>query len=211
MIRRRKSLSQLLALAPWWISVLISTGMFILLQYVLPPLLDNTDAEAAGPVLRFWSPYIAILLIIPLPFALFHRDQQEQLVETDRLLEPLRALKHAEFVDRLVPALRAEGYAIEYATDARYDLVLRRGGERTIVNCKGWNAALIGARFVRAVQLAQRGQNAAGAKVITCGQFAPGAQRYSRTSSVELLDGAQLLRLLARVRPGQAHDPADDL
>lgn len=213
MISRRRNLSQWLALAPWWTSVLISVGTFILLQYVLPPLLDNNDAEASGQVLRFWSPYIAILLIIPLPFALFHQDEYVRLVENERNLDILRGLKHADFVERMVPAFRQQGYLVEHVTDARYDLMLRRSGERTIVTCKAWDASVVGVRFVRQVQAAQHAQHAAGAKIVTCGEFSPQAQRFKRTSSVELIDGAQVLALLAAVRErlAAADEMADEL
>jgi restriction system protein len=209
LMQRRHNLSQWLALAPWWISVIISAGTFVCLQYLLPPLLDNTHAEASGAILQFWSPYIAILLVIPLPFALFNREERERLVETERNLNLLRELKHSAFVNRLIPVFRQQGYGVEEVSDAHYDLILRRGGEKTIVTCKTGHAGTVSTRFVRNVQQTQTAQHAAGAKVITCGSFSPGAARYQRTSSVELIDGHKLIRLMDEAR--KAREEPDDL
>ena len=203
-LRRRRNLSQWLAIAPWWISVLIASSAFVLLQYVLPPLLDDTDVEASGALLKFLSPYIAILLIIPLPFALFHRDAHERLIEAERNLDLLRDLSHMEFVSRLVPVFKQDGYGVEIIHDSRLiDLILRRGGEKTIVVCKEWDASTVSARFVAQVRDIQLANNAAGAKVITCGAFRPAALRFQRTSSVELIDGAGLLKLIDRFKRAQ--------
>jgi hypothetical protein len=108
--------------------------------------------------------------------------------------------RDSEFVDRLIPVFRQQGYGVEEVSDARYDLILRRGGEKTIVTCKAGHASMVSARFVRNVQQTQTAQHAAGAKVITCGSFAPGAARYQRTSSIELIDGHKLIRLLDDAR-----------
>jgi len=197
--RDRRNLSQWLALAPWWFSVVLSVSVFILLQYVLPPLLDDTHIEASGAVLKFLSPYIAILLIVPLPFALFNREEHGRRVAEERQLDELRDLDQDAFVARLIPAFRSEGYLVEEQGDTRLvDLILRRGGEKTIVCCGEWNASLVSARYVAKVREAQLELGAAGAKVVTCGDFRPAARRFERTTSVELVDGPALVKLFAR-------------
>jgi len=197
MKRPRRTLSDYLALAPWWISILIAGMAYVLLRYLLPPLFDDPGIEAPAAILIFFAPYIAALLLIPLPFALFHREDHKLLVETERQLELLRDLELDEFTRLLAEGYRREGYSIESAGgNGKFDLLLKRGGEKTIVVCKRWRARSVSAKWARMVRDVQLAYGAAGSHLVTCGQFSIGALRFARLSSTQLIDGRALLKLV---------------
>lgn len=199
MKRPRKTLSDYFAIAPWWISILIASFAYVFLRYVLPPLLDDQEIEGSAAIIRFLAPYIALLLLVPLPFALFHRDEHRQLVESERRLDALRDLDLEEFVNIIAEGYRRQGYDVEdlsgTGASAKLDLMLRRGGEKTIVVCKQWRARCISAKLPRSVQALQASYGAAGSHLVTCGVFAPAARRFARLSSTELIDGSNVLKL----------------
>ncbi len=196
--RPRKTLSQWLALAPWWFSILLSAFTYIGLRYLLPPMLDNSDDEAAASLVYFFAPYIAFVLLIPLPFDLFRREERERLVQNERQLDGLRDLDLPEFCELLAQGFRRQGYGVEDLRNsgAKFDMVLRRGGEKTIVVCKPWQTSVVPTRLVRSVRKLQLAHGAAGSKIVTCGSFSPGSTMLAHRSSVELLDGPAVLKLL---------------
>lgn len=210
MKRPRKTLSDYLAIAPWWSSVLIAAFAYLLLRYMLPPFFDDPDIEAPASLLRFFAPYIAALLLIPLPFALFHREDHRILVESERKLDKLRDLELVVFAELLADGYRQQGYLVEdllsTGTTEKIDMMLRRGGEKTIVVCRRWRARSVSAKWARSVHAMQATYGAAGSHLVTCGTFSPAALRVARLSSIQLIDGRALLKLIGEVNRERATD-----
>jgi len=202
MKRPRKTLSDYLAIAPWWISVLIAAFTYVLLRYMLPPFFDDPAIEAPASLLRFLAPYIAALLLIPLPFALFHREEHRILVESERKLDKLRDLELPQFAELLADGYRREGYLVEdlgySGKTEKIDMMLRRGGEKTIVVCRRWRARVVSAKWARNVHAMQATYGAAGSHLVTCGTFSSSALRLARLSSIQLIDGRALLKLIGK-------------
>lgn len=210
MKRPRKTLSDYLAVAPWWSSVLIAAFAYLLLHYILPPFFDDPDIEAPASLLRFFAPYIAALLLIPLPFALFHREDHRILVESERKLDKLRDLELEFFAELLADGYRQQGYLVEdlirSGTVEKIDMMLRRGGEKTIVVCRRWRARSVSAKWARNVHAMQAAYGAAGSHLVTCGIFSPAALRVARLSSIQLIDGRALLKLVGDLNRERSPD-----
>jgi restriction system protein len=84
--------------------------------------------------------------------------------------------------------------------DGGVDLVLDDASGRRIVQAKHWKARSVGVEPVRALWGVRDDERAQGAVVVTSGQFTPDAVRFAEGKRLELIDGDQLLRLVAEVR-----------
>lgn len=84
--------------------------------------------------------------------------------------------------------------------DGGVDLVLRKGGERHLVQCKQWRALKVGVPVVRELYGAMAAMGAAGGFVVTSGQFTSEAQEFADGRNLHLIDGAKLRQLLKQAK-----------
>ena len=141
MSRKDESILELLVEYPWWVSVMASAGAFIGLRYVLPTIdfgnpLANSFAK--GPSLI--APFAALALLIPAPIAALNSRRKRRLLDRQKGVDSIRALGWREFEQLVGEAYRRRGYkVIENTTagpDDGVDLVLKKDGSLTLVQCK---------------------------------------------------------------------------
>jgi restriction system protein len=101
-------------------------------------------------------------------------------------------------------AFRLLGYKVTEtgpsAGDGGVDLVLSRGGQRHLVQCKQWGARRVGVKPVRELAGVIAREGATGGFVVTNGEFTEEAIRFSKGSTVTVLDGAVLQAMLKSAR-----------
>jgi len=76
------------------------------------------------------------------------------------------------------------------------DMVLTRGHEQFLVDCKPWRAKAVGVAPLRELHGLVTARGAAGGFVLTSGVFTPEAVRFSEGRNIRLIDGTQLRDLL---------------
>lgn len=115
------------------------------------------------------------------------------------------------------------GYAVEHCGtagsaqrfDGGVDLVLRKDGEMILVQCKHWNVAQVPHNDVHQLIGLVETRGAARGILATSGEFTRAAREAaSRTSRVELMDGAALRAiinpaLIPASKPGESARPGD--
>ena len=74
-----------------------------------------------------------------------------------------------------------------------------RGAEEALVQCAGWNSAMIGPREVKQFFKAVVEQGAVRGIYITPGKFDPQALVIARENKLEMIDGGEFLRTIARL------------
>jgi restriction system protein len=89
--------------------------------------------------------------------------------------------------------------------DGGVDLVLSRGYERFVVQCKQWRAQQVGVSVVRELYGVMAAERVAGGYVVTSGTFTKDAKEFAAGRNIELIDGKGLDGLL---RDGQGAAPA---
>jgi restriction system protein len=82
------------------------------------------------------------------------------------------------------------------APDGGVDLVLARGTERFLVQCKQWRAQQVPVTIVRELYGVMAAQHAAGGYVVTSGRFTKDAIAFAEGRNIELIDGKALPALL---------------
>jgi len=114
-------------------------------------------------------------------------------------------------VERLATgAYRVRGYevrAIPPSEDgAGGDLLLTKGTQRLLLQCRYWNARKVGEMPVRELYGAMAGHSANGGILISNGSFTLEATRFAGFGGIELLDGSSFRAVLQRPSSGTNRD-----
>jgi restriction system protein len=84
------------------------------------------------------------------------------------------------------------------------DLILRKGGETWLVQCKHWKTFKVGVKEVRELYGIVAGERANRGVVITCGAYTQDARAFAEGKPLDLVDGPALLELVREVQRAPA-------
>lgn len=115
----------------------------------------------------------------------------------------LRQLDWREFERLVANSYRAHGFEVTTTApgaDGGIDLVLARGAERYLVQCKHWRTSMVGAPVIRELYGLVVAHQAAGGIVVTSGTFSQEAYDFARRVGIQLLGGPATLELVAAGR-----------
>jgi restriction system protein len=214
MARKNTSPAELLILAPWWVSATLSGLVFASMRWVLPAFgSDNIVLKTFIPALvKFaWLPalFFAALAGVSALFA----KKRRALLDSQKDAASLQSLSWKEFEWLVGEAYRRQGYEVEESlgkgADGGIDLVLHKGAEAKLVQCKQWKVQSVGAPVVREIFGLVAHHQASGAIVITTGRFTREAEAFAEGKPIELIDGPALLALVKAVQINQR--PAERL
>lgn len=125
---------------------------------------------------------------------------------TEAILESLRRLSAEQFEERLRDVLGEAGYAVDFhggEGSSEADLVLRRRGERTLLQYRHWNLPRVPYRSVRDLYELMQQEGAAGCTLVTCGIFEHRAIEFAQMKPIDLINGPLLLKRM----PGIISEP----
>jgi restriction system protein len=100
-------------------------------------------------------------------------------------------------------AFRRKGYSVVEnggGADGGIDLVLHKDKKKFYVQCKQWKAYTVGVKPVRELFGVMSANDADGGFFVTSGSYTKEANEFGRSTSVELIDGPALSKLIAAVR-----------
>lgn len=207
---RRQSASESffneMASLPWWGS--LGMGCFIwALTFVVGKLYPTNPIVHALPA--FW-PVIPVFFGSTAFVSIILQKRARIALKNTRTLQDLKAVPWQEF-ERLTAAYYEEiGYDVVHTgragPDGGYDLVLRKGGERILVQCKKHTREDVGVQTVREFFGVMIAQGAHRGIFITTSGFTPAAMAFGLgQATLELIPGdrfAQMVHhLLAGVLP----------
>jgi restriction system protein len=104
-----------------------------------------------------------------------------------------------EFERLAAEGFRQRGYAVSETGGGggrAVDMVLARGSERFLVDCKPWRSNAVGVAPLRELHALMLAREAAGGFVLSSGLFTPEAVRFSEGRNIQLIDGSRLRDLL---------------
>lgn len=206
MARSKRTVLDDLLVLPWWYSALASLIAFIAIGYLLPAALPQNHrvfaALTAG--LPRVATVVAIVFLIPMPFAYLDGHRKKRLVDANTDLESIRALSWREFEQLVAEAYRRKGYTVREnviaGPDGGVDVSLEKDGQLHLVQCKQWNAQKVGVKVVREMYGVMIDRKASSMRIVSAGMFTQEAANFARNKPIDLIDGPQLAALLADVR-----------
>ena len=216
----------LLARYPWWVSLFIGLAAWMVFGALAaspppkPNLANPMDMSGIliGQAFRVGAMFAQYLipfacLIGAIASVLGRAKRRKLLVDVRTATQPGRTidgLSWQQFELLIGEAFRKQGYSITETggngADGGVDLVLRKGGEKYLVQCKHWRALKVGLPVIREFFGAMAAEGADGGFVVTSGQFTGEAQAFAEGRSIKLIDGVALKRWLGLVRSqGASH------
>jgi restriction system protein len=209
MSRRKEPLVEFLIEAPWQLGVILSVMAFVFMLFIFPAIFaHNKVTEGLALLSMMLAPVVAGFFLLLAGASAFFAWRRRGLVDKQNSLESLRALSPKEFEWMVGEAYRRRGYLVEESIgngpDGGIDVILRKGGRTTLVQCKRWRVMSVGVPVVREIFGVMTAERADAAMVITSGKFTQEARTFAEDSAVELIDGPKLLELVQGVQQREA-------
>jgi restriction system protein len=126
--------------------------------------------------------------------------RREDMFERQTNLPDISALTWKEFEKFIGEAYRRQGYEVEErggsGADEGIDLILRKKGEKVLVQCKHWQAYQVGVNIVRELYGVVAAEGATKGIIVTTGYFTRDAENFAHGKPMLLIRGNELSRLV---------------
>lgn len=192
--------------------LVLAAASYYALGSVLPYALSGQPALA--PLARLGpaaAPLVALLLLVPLPGALWRAWRERRLVRRLRGIGALRAMNWREFEILMRRVFESQGFRAERVggdgADGGVDIILRKDRLVVLVQCKQWKTRQVAVGVVRELLGVIALEGADAGIVVTCGVFTKDARAFAQRANITLIDGMTVLRLAEgaqRAPPGRA-------
>lgn len=207
----------LVALLPWWGGVAIAVIGYLVLHRMAIPV--QAGSVQPGQVSKLMTASIITGLatvgqyLVPLiglagAAMSFTRRKQRAALITDvaqsKSASALDGMSWREFELLVGEAFRLQGYRVTETggggADGGVDLVLTKGSEKFLVQCKQWKAYKVGVDVVRELYGVMAAKGATGGFVVTSGRFTEDAKAFADGRNVQLVDGPKLFAMIKQAK-----------
>ncbi|MRD49739.1 restriction endonuclease [Caenimonas koreensis DSM 17982] len=222
MTRRSKQgpledLMDVIALLPWWAGIALAVATYLGFHAfsASPPIksvqpgqigsaMTGVIISTVASVLQFLVPLVCVL---GAGLSFIGRKKRKGLVASvtrSKTADALNGMSWQEFELLVGEAFRIQGYQVTETggggADGGVDLVLRKGTETWLVQCKQWKAFMVDVSVVRELYGVMAARGAVGGFVVTSGSFSNDSQAFASGRNVKLIDGLHLFGLLQQAR-----------
>ena len=200
--------------APVWVGPACAGAVYVALRFVVRAILG--DPNAAGDALgkptaalfvqlgERLAPYAALFVLGLWGLAELKKFADRRRLDALTGLESVRKLPWEEFEELVGEAFRRQGYDVEHTggatADGGVDLVLRRNGQTTLVQCKHWRTWRVDVKVARELRGVMASRNAEFGIVVSDHGFTADATDFAQCNSITLMDGKALLELVHAVQ-----------
>ncbi len=221
-------LMELTARLPWWAGVLLAVLSYLLLHRIAespmtataqPGHVGTFATQAMSRSLAAFGQYLLPLICLAgAAMSAWRRRERRQLVAevaeapANRGASVVDGLSWQQFEKLVGEGFRLQGYRVNETggggADGGVDLVLSRGAETTLVQCKQWRALKVGVTVVRELYGVMAARGAASGIVVTSGQYTADAVAFAEGRNIRLMDGKGLQALIRSARQDAAPEMA---
>lgn len=131
--------------------------------------------------------------------------KKKNLYKQNQSIQQIRNLSWRQFEFYVGQAYREKGYIVvetPEGPDGGVDLILRKDGEKTFVQCKHWKLHRVGVDKVREMLGSMVAGGADHGVLVTTGSFTKSAVNFGQQHGIKLIDGNGLENMI-RVNPDQ--------
>lgn len=201
MARRSSSPLDLLVLLPWWVG--LGLAAFLFLGSGVADGFAGSNPVAAA-VISPLAKVAALLCLFASSISVIRSTNVRRDLERQDSLNSLARLHWKQFEEILAEVFRRQGYAVgEHlgsGPDGGVDLVLRREGKVTLLQCKLWTGKPVGVTIVRELFGVMAAERADAGILVTTAKFTKECEAFARGKPIRLLDGEALLPLVLSVQ-----------
>jgi len=202
-----------LAALPWPLGLAAGIAAFLAVRHGLAWWLSQHGGMLAQGIVQHsdstLAPLAWIVLIVCWIAALFSflgARHRRRLLDTRTTLESLAVGGWRQFELLVGEAFRRQGYSVEETglggADGGIDLILRKDGRRTLVQCKQWKRQQVGVSVVREMYGLLAHHQAHAVKIVCIGSYTKDAARFAQGKPIELIGGERLLEMIQAAQRG---------
>lgn len=199
---------------PWWVGVLCALISYAVLSWFVgkpvavqdtspghvQSLILGTIAKSLAQVGQYLLPVIFLIGALVSQIRIRKNKQLMTAASGQDAARAISGMSWRDFELLIGEAFRSRGFSVQdqggKGPDGGVDLVLAKGSERHLVQCKQWRATKVGVTVIRELYGVMSAKGATGGFVVTSGVFTQDALEFARGRNIELIDGPQLLQLL---------------
>ena len=222
MARKKKQspfedLIDIAAMLPWWVGALLALiAYFVLHHYATAEVAQSTSvaqlganvAHQLGKVLAMFGQYLLpFAFVIGAGISAYGKHKRAALltvVQEGTSSSVLNGMSWQEFEMLVGEAFRRKGYMVSEtgggSADGGVDLVLRKDGEKFLVQCKQWKAFKVGVTTIRELYGVMAAGGATGGFVVTSGVFTQEAESFAEGRNIDLIDGSELTAMIKKTQ-----------
>lgn len=203
-----------LVAVPWWVGPICAVLVFMFFRLIIPAILGSVGKpnEPMGktfnavlvPISTGLAPYAGLLVLLIWGAAEGKKYMNHKRLDSQTGLDSIGDLSWQEFEELVAEAYRREGYEVEVTGnaggDGGVDVVLRRKGQRTLVQCKHWKTYTVGVQIVRELRGVMASEKADYGIVVSYGTFTPEAESFAKQNRITLIGGDDLAKMIRSVR-----------
>jgi restriction system protein len=229
MARRKKSspaedLVELVSKMPWWAGCVLALVSYLWLHGVatqevvasivpgqVGTAVTQTVWKSLATVGQYLLPLLCLMGAATSAYGRFKRKSLVSSVVGSLSANALNNMSWQEFELLVGEGFCQQGYQVTEngggGADGGIDLVLRKGGDKFLVQCKQWKAFTVGVTVVRELYGVMAASGAAGGFVVTSGRFTDDAKAFASGRNITLMDGAALFKLINQSPTARATRP----
>lgn len=125
---------------------------------------------------------------------------RRRFLEQEIDLQWVEKLTWREFETNVAAVYRKRGYCVEHlggnGPDGGIDIVLVKGGRKTVVQCKHWRTSKVGVKPIRELYGVMTAEKADAAILIASGSYTPDAKEFAKGKPIELLGRDEFITLV---------------
>jgi len=204
-----------LAALPWPLGLAMGIAGFLAVRYGLAWWLSQQGGMLAQGIAQHsdstLAPLAWIVLIVCWIAALFSflgARHRRRLLDTRTTLESLAAGGWRQYELLVGEAFRRQDHSVEETgmggADGGIDLILRKDGRRTLVQCKQWKRQQVGVSVVREMYGLLAHHQAHAVKIVCIGSYTKEAAQFAQGKPIELIGGKRLLEMIQAAQRGGA-------
>lgn len=176
---------------------MVLAALSLLGSYIYPEVSTNFLA----PVMAVFIRYIAAALVLMAVLSYFVSYKRRRLLSSQTGLDSIRQLSWRKFEDLITEAYKQNGYRINRepvsGSDNGIDIIVSKGGEKSLVQCKQWRARRVGVQVVREMYGILSSSDAGDVHIVSSGNFTNEAKSFAQGKPIKLIYGRELLNLIS--------------
>ena len=198
---------ELTSLMPWWIGVALAVVSYLWLHSIATKPLTATlqpGHEGNFAVLAIWhglataGQYVLpFLLLLGAGISAYKRHRAKHLhAEAANRADSVAQMTWRDFEVLVGEYFRRQGFTVfdngGGGPDGGVDVLLQKGADRYLVQCKQWRALRVGVQPVRELYGVMAARRVAGGFVVTSGEFTQEARSFAEGREIQLINGRAL-------------------
>jgi restriction system protein len=189
------SLFAILMRKPWWVSMAVAAVVAVLARLLLPE--KYAVAGMLGSL-----PFVVIA-----GMAVWRQRGLPSAAQSEQWLQRLQMMSLRDFSAAVEAAYRHQGYEVQPIKSPGADLALRKYNQITLLGLRRWKAATTGVEPLRELHSAMKKHEADAGILLAGGEVGDKARSFASNADIQLVDAAQLVRMLHATQALKAPRP----